>query len=168
MMEALNISETTVNICQTTRRNIPEDSYLHTRRRENLICIQCTSHTLYLIAILILSFCLHLGLPRGLFPSSVLSKILYAFVIFSMRATCRARLILKLITLIMFGEEYKLRRSSECNYFQPVLLIGVLVFSCFIFIKLLYGVTESVPRIGWLNNTAHVWKWKRLSMSGGV
>jgi hypothetical protein len=31
-----SISETSVNFYQTTRRNIPEDSYLHTRRRENL------------------------------------------------------------------------------------------------------------------------------------
>jgi hypothetical protein len=29
-------SETSVNVYQTTRRNIPEDSHLHTRRRENL------------------------------------------------------------------------------------------------------------------------------------
>jgi hypothetical protein len=36
MMEAASISETSVNFYQTTRRNNPEDSYLHTRRRENL------------------------------------------------------------------------------------------------------------------------------------
>jgi hypothetical protein len=36
MMEAASISETSVNIYQTTRRNNPEDSHLHTRRRENL------------------------------------------------------------------------------------------------------------------------------------
>jgi hypothetical protein len=36
MMEAASISETSVNFYQTTRRYIPEDSYLHTRRRENL------------------------------------------------------------------------------------------------------------------------------------
>jgi hypothetical protein len=34
-MEAVNTSETSVNIYQTTRRNIPEDSHLHTRLREN-------------------------------------------------------------------------------------------------------------------------------------
>jgi hypothetical protein len=33
------ISETSVSIYQTAKRNIPEDSHLHTRRRENL-----TSH----------------------------------------------------------------------------------------------------------------------------
>jgi hypothetical protein len=36
MMEAASISETLVNFYKTTRRNIPEDSQLHTRRRENL------------------------------------------------------------------------------------------------------------------------------------
>jgi hypothetical protein len=36
MMEAVSTSETSVNLYQTTRCNIPEDSHLHTRRRENL------------------------------------------------------------------------------------------------------------------------------------
>jgi hypothetical protein len=36
MMEATSTSETSVNFYQTIRRNIPEDSHLHTRRRENL------------------------------------------------------------------------------------------------------------------------------------
>jgi hypothetical protein len=39
MMEAASTSEMSVNVYQTTRRNIPDDSRLHTRRRENL-----TSH----------------------------------------------------------------------------------------------------------------------------
>jgi hypothetical protein len=37
MMEAATTSETSVNFFQTTRRNIPEDSHLHTRRRDNLV-----------------------------------------------------------------------------------------------------------------------------------
>jgi hypothetical protein len=36
MMEAVSTSETSVNFYPTTRRKIPEDSQLHTRRRENL------------------------------------------------------------------------------------------------------------------------------------
>jgi hypothetical protein len=36
MMEAEYISETSVDIDLTTRQYIPEDSELHTRRRENL------------------------------------------------------------------------------------------------------------------------------------
>jgi hypothetical protein len=36
MMEAASTSETPVNFYKTTRRNIPEDGHLHTRRRENL------------------------------------------------------------------------------------------------------------------------------------
>jgi hypothetical protein len=36
MMEAASTSETLVNFYRTTRRYNPEDSHLHTRRRENL------------------------------------------------------------------------------------------------------------------------------------
>jgi hypothetical protein len=36
MMEAASTSKTSVNFYQTTRRNTPEDSHLHTRRLENL------------------------------------------------------------------------------------------------------------------------------------
>jgi hypothetical protein len=37
MMEAISISEKSVNFYQTMRCNIQENSHLHTRRRENLI-----------------------------------------------------------------------------------------------------------------------------------
>jgi hypothetical protein len=37
MMEAVRTSETSVNIYLTTRHYIPEDSELHTRRRQNRI-----------------------------------------------------------------------------------------------------------------------------------
>jgi hypothetical protein len=36
MKEAVSISESSVNLYQTTRCNIPEDSHLHTGHRENL------------------------------------------------------------------------------------------------------------------------------------
>jgi hypothetical protein len=36
MMEAASTSEISINFYQITRRNIPEDSHLHTRCRENL------------------------------------------------------------------------------------------------------------------------------------
>jgi hypothetical protein len=36
MVEASNTSETLVNFYQTIRRNNPEDSHIHIRRRENL------------------------------------------------------------------------------------------------------------------------------------
>jgi hypothetical protein len=35
-MQSESTSETSANVSQTTRRNNPEDSHLHTRRRENL------------------------------------------------------------------------------------------------------------------------------------
>jgi hypothetical protein len=41
MMEAESTSETSVNFYQTTRRNNPEDSHLHNRRRENLKSQTC-------------------------------------------------------------------------------------------------------------------------------
>jgi len=50
-----------------------------------------------------------LGLPSDLFPSGIQTKIMYTFLISAMRATFLTHLILRdLITLIMFGEEYKL------------------------------------------------------------
>jgi hypothetical protein len=36
MMEAVSISKTSVNLYETTRRNVPENSHLHTRHCENL------------------------------------------------------------------------------------------------------------------------------------
>jgi hypothetical protein len=45
MMEAVRTTETTVNFNVTTRRYIPEDSKLHTRRRENQ-----KSHLTYVLA----------------------------------------------------------------------------------------------------------------------
>jgi len=36
MMEETSTTETSISFYQTTRRNIPEDSHLHTRRCENL------------------------------------------------------------------------------------------------------------------------------------
>jgi len=58
-------------------------------------------------SILILSSHLCLRLPSGLFRSVFPTKILYAFIISPMRATCLVHLIfLDLITLIIFGETY--------------------------------------------------------------
>jgi hypothetical protein len=42
MMEAVNTSEASVSIYQTTRRNFPEDSHFHTRRSENLKSHSCS------------------------------------------------------------------------------------------------------------------------------
>jgi hypothetical protein len=36
MMEAASTSETSINFYHTTRRSIPEDSHIHTCRRESL------------------------------------------------------------------------------------------------------------------------------------
>jgi hypothetical protein len=41
------VSETSVNFYQTTRRKFPDDSYLHTRRRENLKSYHFPDHFVF-------------------------------------------------------------------------------------------------------------------------
>jgi hypothetical protein len=80
------------------------------------ICIQSTrSHSVSLRSILILSFHLRVC-PHSDFST----RILYALLISSIRATCPTHLILvALIALIIIGEAYKLRCSTLCSLLQP-------------------------------------------------
>jgi len=66
---------------------------------------------------LIWSSYLDLGLPSGLFTSGFSTKTLYTSLLSSIRCTCPAHLILLvLITLTIFGEEYRELSSSLCSF----------------------------------------------------
>jgi hypothetical protein len=68
-------------------------------------------HPTSLKSILVLSIHLYLGLPSGLFPYGVPTKILYAFLFPFILATRHVHLILlDLIVLIILDEEYKLMK----------------------------------------------------------
>jgi hypothetical protein len=70
-----------------------------------------------------LSSHLRLGLPSGLLPSGLPTKMLYAPLTSPMRATYPAHLILlALITLTILGEEYKPCSSSLCSGFMTIVL----------------------------------------------
>jgi hypothetical protein len=56
------------------------------------------------------------------FPFRFPTKILYVFLISTMRATCCAHLkLLDLVVLLIFGEAYKLWISSLCIFLQTPL-----------------------------------------------
>jgi hypothetical protein len=66
------------------------------------------SHRISLRSIIILYSYLRLGLPRCPFPSTLSTKIAYAFLVSTIRSTYPHLLFLDLITLIIRGEDMKL------------------------------------------------------------
>lgn len=72
----------------------------------------------YIRSVLVLSFHTRLRLPTGLLLSVFPTKTSYAFLISPIRAICSVHLNhLHLNTLIIYGEEYKLRSFSKLNFF---------------------------------------------------
>jgi len=67
------------------------------------------------------------GLSSGLFPSGCLTETVYKFLLSPMRITGSTQLFfLELITLIIFGEYYKLWSSSLLNFHQFSLIFFLL------------------------------------------
>jgi len=78
-------------------------------------------------SILILSCQLHPSLPSGLIPSCFPTKTLYAHLLSTIRAICRAHLILlDFINRIIFGEQYRSLSSSLCSFLHSPVLSSIL------------------------------------------
>jgi hypothetical protein len=72
-------------------------------------------------SILILFTHVCLGLPSGLFPSGFLTKTLYALLYGTILDICPHIILLDLIIVIIYGEEYKLW-SFSCIFHQPPII----------------------------------------------
>ena len=107
--------------------------------------------------ILLLSFHLHLGLPKGLFPVGLPVKILNEPLSSLIQATWPAHLnLLYLITLSLLGERYKLWSSSLWSLLHSPLssILGPNISVCNALVKwrllILSGTMEVLECIRWI------------------
>jgi hypothetical protein len=114
MTEAASTSETSVSFYQTTRCNIPEDSHLHTRRRENL-----KSH---LVSVLLTARGLTSSLLRPLFFRQFSSfnvwsvNFIYSF---QCRIACQCFIVVRCL-LFLLAEKCVQCSSSSCLLLPPL------------------------------------------------
>jgi hypothetical protein len=86
-----------------------------------------SSHRIYFTSILILSSCLLAGIPSECL-SDFMTKTLFAFIVSHACYVSRRSHPLHFVVCLILGEEYKLRRSSLCNFLQsPFTIQSVIV-----------------------------------------
>jgi hypothetical protein len=124
----------------------PEGLSQHSQELSTCPCPELDQSSLYPPSlpprsILILSIHLCLGLPSGLSPSDVPTNNLCAFVFspFVLFPDNLTLLDLIILRIIILGEEYKLRRSSLCNFLYP--LVSSILFGPNILLSTLFSNT---------------------------
>jgi hypothetical protein len=92
-----------------------------------------TSHPITLRHILMLPSNLCLGFSSVFFCSDFSTEMLYAFLNFTVSATCPAHHILvDFITLIIFGKEHKFWSCSSCSFLHPFVIFFLLCPNIFL------------------------------------
>ena len=100
-------------------------------------------------ATVVLTYHLCLVLPNRLFPSALLTKIVYAFFISHMHATFSKHFILLHLINIIFNDQYKSWNSSLCSFLHCPPTLFLLLF-----------ITAPCSWIFWVCSLPSVWETK--------